>query len=141
MRNALGISPSHAWLTNNAVQLGGTLLVACANSSPATASGSGQEVDYSSNIDLLSELNRPITQSLLPKHVKYIDCYPDNAIFPYTRWVDLTTSIPFNPLDIRDHILRNPLIRRPMSKKYVGKGKRRALNFASRNNFLEEYGV
>ena len=69
-------------LTRVAVAAAEILLVACAMSSSAMAGGSKYEVDYSSEIDLLSKFNRPITQSLLPKHIKDIDYYPDDAIFP-----------------------------------------------------------
>jgi hypothetical protein len=65
-----------------AVTVAEMLVVACALSFPAMASDSKYAVDYTSEIDLLSSFNRPITQSLLPKHVKDIEYYPDDAIFP-----------------------------------------------------------
>jgi hypothetical protein len=75
---------SHRSLSSVAVVVTEILAVACAISSPAMASDSKYAVDYTREIDLLSSFNRPITQSLLPKYVKGIDYFPDDAILPCT---------------------------------------------------------
>jgi len=85
MKNIFGISSRDCPLTSFAVTVTEILVVACAFSSTAMASDSKYAIDYTREIDLLSSLNRPITQSLLPKYVKTIEYHPDDAIFPCTQ--------------------------------------------------------
>lgn len=85
MKNIFGISRGSRPLASITVTLIAIVLVPCAWSSPAMASDSKYAVDYTREIDLLSSFNRPITQSLLPKHLKTIEYYPDDAIFPCTQ--------------------------------------------------------
>lgn len=84
MKNKFGRRRCHHLLAGVAITFTEALVITCALSFPAMASDSEYAVDYAKEIDLLSSFNRPITHSLLPKYVKSIDYYGDDAIFPCT---------------------------------------------------------
>lgn len=75
---------SRSLRTHRAIALVGMVVATCAVLPFAVAGDSKYYVDYTEEIDLLSSYNRPITLSLLPKQIKGIDYYPDDAIFPCT---------------------------------------------------------